>query len=908
MLVLAALLAALQPLAFNACCTSAQIIAGRGLFSELSAVNSSGAPFDHTKLARWDDGPDDGGLPRWSPVKEGLEAWGFDQESDRVLALAFVPANGQESPRLSNSLWIGGHFQKKYEHSPEKYALLRLPLRLSAAEPDRPMRHFCTENYESGTVYALHVAAGCPGSAPSRQIFVGGDFTWTHGGGCDVNHKTQDKDKTLRPYIARYVDSDGGCVWEALPPDRHEAGDEGAPQSAIHMLAYDEKAHVLYAGGRKGPIHKYQFPTDSTCAGIKGTWSALEAVGIGSGERPLDILFDSVLGLGFVAFAGPPGSSLNGVRVFTRGSEPSSYPSLEHSSVHFSALVDGADPEHGRRGLFAAGNSSRCPALWFLPLDGRAPAGWQDRMLGNSQGCAPPDIPGEDIVQDLAFVPETNLLVLGGHFHEVSGTKASNIVLSRDGGRTWSSLVGVNEAAGEGLSASSCSECGAPVRAILAIPQLHVTRVEPGHASPLGKDFTLTLHGSGFRVLPSSKEGLTLVVGDTTCATSDWTSDSTVTCALAAGLGADLRVISALSDAGGYFATWGDARFSYSAPLLGRDDSVLTDPVHVSVGGGGITVFGKNFGGYAPEQVTVRIGHSNCSGVQWSSDSSLSCAVAPGAVTEGSEAASLTTLELPVSIEIHGRAAQSRSLSFSYSPPRVNHTQPSAVPNAGATCVTLFGESFGSQPTLLQRFVELKSTIEEKDCLAHSTAGCAGWISDSTISCPAPRGVGFVEMTVRVADQTCTQGCSHGSSPESSVLKYAPPRVTDILPAGGGVPIRLPPQTGGDITIRGSEFGTERSDVKFVKIGSSECAKLHWGKESIICTTAPGAGAELKLRINVGGQVEEAQQLFEYSEPVVLSLTPALLPRDGAFKITVRGRNFAPVCRCLLGLHLALPI
>jgi len=870
LLVLAALLAALEPLAFDACCASAQIIAG-GLFSQLSAGSASGAP-PVSKLARWDDGLDDGGPPRWSEVTNV-----FVGDLHMVLALAFWPTDGQRH----NTLLIGGQFWI----GPPGQSSALLQWHPAGATPVE-FHHFCKLGNDNGpaTVYALHVAAGCP-NAQSRQIFVGGDFA-------SMSHDKSCNRPMGRPYVARYVDSvEGG--WESLPPDSDEAAGEGAPQSSIHMLAYDEKAHVLYAGGRKGPIHKYQFPASSTCAGIKGTWSALEAVGIGSGERPLDILFDSALGLGFVAFAGPPGSGRNGVRVFTRGSEPSSYQDLEHSSV--SALVEGADPVHGRRGLFAAGNSSHCPALWFLPLDGRSPAGWQDRMLSTSRVCAPPDIPGEDIVQGLAFVPEANLLVLGGQFHEVAGTTASNIALSRNGGRSWSNLPHGNEgkeAAGEGLNAS-CNDCGAPVRAILAIPQLDVTRVEPDHASPLGS--TLTLHGSGFRVLPLSKEGLALVVGDTTCATSVWTSDSTVTCALAAGRGAHLRADASLS-AARYF-TRKFARFSYSAPLLGRDDRVLTHPVHASVGGGRrITIFGKNFGGYAPEQATVRIGHSNCSGVQWSSDSSLSCTVAPAAVTEGPEAAP-QTLKLPVSVAIDGRAAQSRGLTFSYSPPRVTHTQPSAVPNTGGTCVTLFGESFGSQPTLLQP-VQLKSGIEHKDCPADGNGDCAGWISDSMISCPAPMGVGFVEMTVQVASQRCTQGCSHGSSPESSILKYVPPRVTSISSAG-----QLPPRTGGDITIWGSGFGPNPTTAAAVTLGASKCATVvWWSPENLVCTTAPGAGAALKLLVDAGGQVGEAGQDFEYHEPVVLALAPAVLPRDGAVRVTVRGRNFAPVCPCLLAL------
>ena len=863
---LVAWLVALQPLISTSYCAEAQVIAG-GFFSK-AAGSSSDVP-DTNKLALW-QGTEDGTIRRWRAVAKGVFP---PSDLVHVSALAFAPASGVTQNRPA--LFVGGTFR---DSIPRRAALLRLVMAGPLEEPE-DFRFFCKEGDPRTThasVFALQTSGG-PSSPEDWVLFVGGDFTWSpQSTSCKATFQSGIEPR----YVARYKFDNG--EWETLPPDDSNSG-AGAPDSPVHMLAFDEEFRVLYVGGRSGPIRKYR----------AGTWSVLEPpVGIGHTARPLAILFDSTLGLGFLSFAGAAGqeaavSGQNGIRVFTRGPEADSheraadrFPHLQDSSVHFSALVEGTS--QGRQVVFAAGNDSHCPALWLLPLDGLSPAGWQSRSLSSRGPCASLDIQGEDIVQALAFVEESQLLILAGDFYRVSEKNVSNIALSRDGGRSWSSLIHENEGLGEGLRAELHSKA---VRVLLAIPQLDVTSAEPSNASPLG-DALITLHGSGFTSVPGPgrKDDLGLSVGDTRCALEDWVSNSMVTCRLRPGFGANLLVEARLS--GGKHFTRKGAIFSYSSPILGND-GVLSVPVSVSVGGESrMTILGRHFGVDA-NQVYVSVGQSACGSPQWLSDSSLSCTVAPG----GFAAGQLKTRELPVTAEIGGRVAVSSGMNFSYSPPAVTHVHPSLVPTTGMAqgCVTLLGESFGRHTGLMTSVV-----VGSTDCLVSASVAnstCAGWISDTSVSCQAPgEGVGFIPMAVQVGFESWAQNSPHSSS----IFKYAPPKIIEIMADN------LPPPSGsGKITILGSGFGpmkVRETVLRKVYLGASECSKVDWvGHDRIICETAPGAGDKLHLRVEVAGQVAKAEQELKYQDPVLRELSPLLLPRDGGFKVTVRGSFFTSV-------------
>ena len=177
-------------------------------------------------------------------------------------------------------------------------------------------------------------------------------------------------------------------------------------------------------------------------------------------------------------------------------------------------------------------------------------------------------------------------------------------------------------------------------------------------------------------------------------------------------------------------------------------------------------------------------------------------------------------------------------------------------------------------------------------------------------------------MAITVASQLCASGCSTGAS----LLKYNPPTITSTvayprpLPIGGS-------KDGAVISIYGTGFGpvqgvtaslgaTSCLQVKWASetyplysdfsvlnvlwhcllriyaLGATSCLQVNWASDSLVlCQPAPGAGANLKLKVEVGGQVGVAGDDLEYRAPVLGTLTPRLLPREGAM-VTVVGSHF----------------
>ena len=203
----------------------------------------------------------------------------------------------------------------------------------------------------------------------------------------------------------------------------------------------------------------------------------------------------------------------------------------------------------------------------------------------------------------------------------------------------------------------------------------------------------------------------------------------------------------------------------------------------------------------------------------------------------------------------------------------------------------MVGRSFGSIDEVA-RHITIGSTKCDDE---------AGWISDTAVACSAPgSGVGSIAMSVTVASQLCASGCSHppdGSLFSSAaLLKYDPPKITSInslypqqLPVGGSKDAL--------ITIYGSGFGPENGAA--VSLGATSCSLIIWTSDSkILCQPAPGAGATLELKVEVGGQQGVAASVLKYQDPELSSHTPRMLPREGG-TVTVVGSHFLSVRDCI---------
>ena len=184
----------------------------------------------------------------------------------------------------------------------------------------------------------------------------------------------------------------------------------------------------------------------------------------------------------------------------------------------------------------------------------------------------------------------------------------------------------------EGVSKAEGSMNVSTVTALVLIPQMDVSAVVPPHVPALG-GAVITLLGAGFNAFPRASNPFTVLVGSSRCQAVTWVADSSMTCRVLSGFGDSLKVSVGLPPGGDPQPKFARQHFwfSYSAPRLGTADLRLTEPVAGSLGGREMmTVLGSNFGG-EHTFVSVLIGESSCSQAKWISDSSLTCALAPGA-------------------------------------------------------------------------------------------------------------------------------------------------------------------------------------------------------------------------------------------------------------------------------------
>lgn len=446
----------------------------------------------------------------------------------------------------------------------------------------------------------------------------------------------------------------------------------------------------------------------------------------------------------------------------------------------------------------------------------------------------------------------------------MANTNASNIAMSRDGGRSWAPLSSVGS--GEGLK-KQAGAGGSTVHDVVPIPVLDVTSVEPPCASPL-ENPVITLRGSGFKAYPGRHNQLKPWVGDTECALMNVISDTHLTCRLAQGFGANLAAAAGLSD--GTVFRRRISTFSYWTPALGSMAG-LTNPASPSIGGDKlISIFGRNFGMMEDhdEDVRVNVGTSHCGRGKWISDTSLRCLLAPGVIQ---------TMDLQIRATIGGRIAEApMHQRFSYLSPQLDHMIPSILPTTGfSSPVTLVGKSFGSV-----RHVPRSIVVGDTVCSSEDA-----WISDSSIFCPSPGpGVGKIQVALTVANQACKMSCSELE------FNYAAPEVTGIDAAT----LPLSTKGGGILTIVGSGFGF-RPGLATVRIGASNCHNVEWiSDKSLVCLAAAGAGAGLKLVVEVAHKTWAGEGnfgVFDYSSPHLESVTPRLVPREGGAQLTVMGKS-----------------
>uniref|UniRef100_A0AAQ4QV68 Sema domain-containing protein n=1 Tax=Gasterosteus aculeatus aculeatus TaxID=481459 RepID=A0AAQ4QV68_GASAC len=120
--------------------------------------------------------------------------------------------------------------------------------------------------------------------------------------------------------------------------------------------------------------------------------------------------------------------------------------------------------------------------------------------------------------------------------------------------------------------------------------------------------------------------------------------------------------------------------------------------------------------------------------------------------------------------------------------------------------------------------------------------------------------------------------------PGPEAAQCPPPQITDIVPRFG------PPNGQISVTIKGSNMGIKREDVKKITVAGVEC--VHQADRYSVSTSrmdVPMRGAvEVELE---GGRKGTSQVIFTYRDPKPLAVVPSRGPAGGGTLITVQGEN-----------------
>lgn len=435
---------------------------------------------------------------------------------------------------------------------------------------------------------------------------------------------------------------------------------------------------------------------------------------------------------------------------------------------------------------------------------------------------------------------------------------------------------------------------------------------------------TLVIYGTNF-----GTSGTVTLAGNACLPIVGGWANSSISVSLPAGQGVNLPLIVNVS---GQTAT--NTGFSYSPPLL-ASVSPTSGP---TTGGTLITLIGANFG----LSGSATLGSSGLTPVSWSHTN----IVATSPVGQGAGKT--------VQVVVGGQTSNTRT--FDYLPPVITSFSPANGPTAGGTVLTLNGTNFGTSGTVTLggntcivsnwshvqivcstpagegRFQTVRVVVEAQTnsapmtfdydvplitAILPSTISTAGSIPLTVVgnNFGTTASVTLDGISCTVSNRTQTnlvvntpigQGTNHtlivaagGQAGPPFLVNYTAPLITAISATSpttlGGTPL----------TILGSNFGTNGT----VTLGGANCpfVATNWSHSQVIVTLPAGQGLNRQLVMTVSGQ-SATNTDFNYSAPLITSVSPASGPTVGLIPITIIGANFGLTGSATLGTDTLSPV
>ena len=377
----------------------------------------------------------------------------------------------------------------------------------------------------------------------------------------------------------------------------------------------------------------------------------------------------------------------------------------------------------------------------------------------------------------------------------------------------------------------------------------------------------ITITGSGFG--PSNTSAtLVVFVGNTSCSTTSWVNDATISCRPTpldcAGPFAPVNVSVLVADSIYLVAT-------ASASVLTRPSFQPVQPLP-TMGAKNLTILGANFGP-ADMNHSLTFGLTNCGPVTWTSDSSIQCSLRPG-----------TGRGLKITMHTQGCDFDASPppyvspIRFSYHAPQITSIIPNRLPlvKAGSDLITLLGSNFGP----FNDTTKIQVNLEGGSCKNVT------WFADSAIGCRAKSSAMSIAYVFPNVSVDGVQGV-----PGVSFHFFNNPTVQSISKADIDV-------LNSSILISGIGFGfpaefDEYPYVPVAKFGDTVSASTKWLNDStIIALVPPGVGAQLRdIELNVLGLTSTISGAWKYAGPRVLNAVSAWR-QNGTEFLAVMGVNY----------------
>jgi hypothetical protein len=354
-------------------------------------------------------------------------------------------------------------------------------------------------------------------------------------------------------------------------------------------------------------------------------------------------------------------------------------------------------------------------------------------------------------------------------------------------------------------------------------------------------------------------------VGGTTCITTKWKSDSTITCTTPQGALGEQDIIVSMES---MVASITKA-FSFDSPTITK----MLSQNGPAGAGHPVTLFGKNFGTYMASQ-TVFIGDSKAQPVEWTSDSAV-VARAPAGRGSGQ-----TVSVLPTENAATENANGGIHLKFyTYDNPAIFLAKAANGPQEGGFSITIQGSSFGATEPVFEMF------------LGNTACEVQKWKDDSTLLCLVRAGFGKVDLSLRLfPDQQLCLGTAGGicTATKAGAFMYDGPH-----PSALQGPMNGPSSSEQTITVTGSHFGiTNPGAFLTASVGRTACSETIWvSPTSLTCKLRPGVGSS-DVTVNLGGGERGIKRAFTYNAPTVNAWPVYGGPQAGGVLLTVTGTNF----------------